>query len=380
MAIGSLTLFLYPTCLLASQDRPRQSSPPLFDSIWDAPKLYTDTNNPYIQSFSLIGRYHGQYWIADSEGNKEEDWENRRMYFGFNSKIFQQFTLELQISLNDDLNPTYEGLYDAFIKWETSTKDFAVSAGRLDYVYTGLERSTSSKRIKTMERALVVNQVMPGEVIGLYAKGKNGDFSYQSGLFSGSIKDEFTDFKGGFGALLGVGYKLPLFYEKGDLHLDYLYNNGNPENNAFKPFEHIISLWHQGQIGPFEIDTDITAATGIGEQSDLFGFTLLPTYDFARDLVIPGDKLQLALRYHYASSRDDFGLQLNSRYEKKVATGQGDSYNAYYIGLNYYIYQQKLKLMTGLEYFDMADVLSDDTPEVHDVTGWNFISGIRLYF
>ncbi len=378
--ICCLAAFSYPACLFASQNEQQGGSSPLFDSIWNASKLYADNANPYIQSFSIIGRYHGQYWMADSEDNRDDGWENRRMYLGFNSKFLKQFTLEIQISLNDEFNPAYKGLYDAFIKWETSTKDFAASVGRLDYVYTGLERSTSSKKIKTMERALVVNLVMPGEVIGLYAKGAAGDFSYHTGLFSGSIKDEFTDFKGRFATLIGLGYNAPLFYDKGTLHLDYLYNNANPDNNAFKPYEHIVSIWHQGQVGPFGIDTDFTAASGIGDQSDIFGFTILPSYDFAQNLIVPGDKLQLALRYHYASSSDDYGLKFSKRYEQKVAIGEGDAYNAYYLGLNYYIYQQKLKLMTGVEYFDMANVTTGEGTATENVSGWNFISGIRLYF
>ncbi len=35
---------------------------------------------------------------------------------------------------------------------------------------------------------------------------------------------------------------MPLFYTDGSLHLDYLYNNGNPSNDAFKPYDHILSL------------------------------------------------------------------------------------------------------------------------------------------
>jgi phosphate-selective porin OprO and OprP len=382
--IVCLTCFVYPASLWGAETEHKETPPALLASIWELPKLYSDRSNPYIQSFSLIGRYHGQYWVADAEDNQDEDWENRRMYFGFTTKLFQQFTIEVQISLNDDLNPAYEGLYDAFIKWETSAKDFGLSIGRLDYTFTGLERSTSSKRIKTMERALLINQVMPGEVIGIYTEGGMGKLSYQTGLFSGSIQDEFTDFTGGFGALLGLGYKVPLFYETGTLHLDYLYNNGNEDNNAFKPYEHIASLWHQGKRGPFEIDIDVTVANGTGDQSDIFGFTLLPAYDFAHNLLIPGDRLQLALRYHYASSSEAFGLQFNKRYEQTVASGAGDSYNSYYLGLNYYIYQQKLKLMTGVEYFDMDDVAPDDdmvsTTATEKITGWSLITGVRLYF
>lgn len=383
LAICLFTSF-HPVDLQAGQENTAEPSPAIFTSIWEAAKLYENKDNPYIQSFSLVGRYHGQYWAADSEGNSDDDWENRRLYMGFNTKLFQQFTLEVQINTNDDFDPFYKGLYDAFIKWENSADNFAVSVGRLDYVYTGMERTTSSKRIKTMERALLVNQIMPGEVVGLYAKGKNGAFKYQTGLFSGSIEDEFTSFDGGFGALLGFAHEVPLFYDKGTLHLDYLYNNGNEKNNAFKPYENIVSLWHQGRKGSLGIDVDLTIADGIGGQSDVFGLTLLPTYDLAHNLIWSGDKLRLAMRYHYASSSDDYGLTFNKRYEQKVASGKGDSYNAYYLGFIYNIYQEKLKLMGGVEYFDMAGVADDDESASIDlnqkIDGWSLITGVRLYF
>lgn len=361
-----------------------QLSPAVFTSIWNLPELYKNKENPYLQKFDLVGRYHGQYWIADSEGKYANDWENRRMYVGFNAGILHNFILEVQISINDDFDPFYSSLYDAFLQWENDAKDFAISSGRLDYVYTGLERTTSSKKIKTMERALLVNQIMPGEVIGIYLKHKRGAFSYQAGLFSGSIEDEFTSFKGGFAALFGIRYELPVFYDRGALHLDYLYNNGDEDNNAFKPYGNIISLWHEGQKGPLGIGIDLTAASGLDEQSDVFGLTLLPTYDLVENLIAGGDKLQLALRYHYASSSDAYGLKFNKRYEQPVTSGRGDSCNSFYLGLNYFIYQQKLKLMTGIEYFAMDGVAEENNEESpaddRSVDGWNFISGIRFYF
>ncbi len=368
--------------LPAHAETQQEQSPAVFASIWKLPKLYQNKNNPYIQSFALVGRYHGQYWMAESEGSYDNDWENRRLYLGFNTRLFKQFTLEAQINVNDDFDPVYKALYDAFIKWENVDNDFAVSIGRLDYVYTGMERTTSSKRIKTMERALLVNLIMPGEVIGGYAKGKIGRLTYHTGLFSGSIEDEFTSFAGGFGALLGFSYGAPLFYDKGSLHLDYLYNSGDEDNNAFKAYENIVSLWHEGQKGALTIGVDLTVATGVNEQSDVFGLTLLPTYDLVHNLFLSGDKLQLALRYHYASSSDDYGLKFSKRYEQPVTSGKGDFYNSWYLGLNYSIYQQKLKFMTGFEYFDMAGVADEDSTITNDrdVDGWSFISGIRLYF
>ena len=86
----------------------------------------------------------------------------------------------------------------------------------------------------------------------------------------------------------------------------------------------------------------------------------------------------------YALSKDDHGLNFNRRYEQKVASGKGDSYHSVYLGLNYMIYQQKLKLMAGLEYFDMTGVANDNEINTiagnRSVDGWNFITGVRLYF
>jgi len=378
----SLKKTLLSACLIVSTLPSGLVAQELFAPLWEVPQLYENKDNAIVQKFDIIGRYHGQYWWADSEGNKDQDWENRRMYLGFDTKLFNNFKIEVQVSINDDFDPVYKGLYDAFIQWEK--EDFAVSVGRLDYVYTGMERSTSSKRIKTMERALLVNQVMPGEVIGLYITDKIGELSYQTGLFSGSIKQEFTDFKGGFGALLGLSYPMHLFYDTGSLHLDYLYNNGNADNNAFKPYENIISLWHEGTKDAFTFGIDCTMATGVDAKSDVFGLTLLPTYDVAHNLLLNDDKLQVAMRYHYASSSDDYSLDFAKRYEQPVTSGKGDSYNALYLGLNYYLYQQKLKLMGGVEYFEMDGVADTEDVEFSNINrsvdGWNIITGIRLYF
>ena len=57
---------------------------------------------------------------------------------------------------------------------------------------------------------MLVNQLLPAEVVGTVAQGKVGDFSDRAGVFSGSIDQEFATFAGGFGAVAGVGYGLPL--------------------------------------------------------------------------------------------------------------------------------------------------------------------------
>lgn len=115
---------------------------------------------------------------------------------------------------------------------------------------------------------------------------------------------------------------------------------------------------------------------GLDGRSNVSGFTLLPTYDMSQNLLIGGDALQLALRYQYARSDQDNGLLLPKRYEQKVATGAGDNYQAYYLGLNYFLNDDKLKLMAGAEYAQMLDSANDGV----EYQGWTYLAGLRLYF
>jgi phosphate-selective porin OprO/OprP len=353
------------------------SAPELFDNIWDAATLYRNPDNPAIQSFALVGRYHGQYWSVDANQGNADGWENRRIIFGFEAVLSEEFLFQAQMHVNADLSPVYKGLYVGFLKWTPKQKDIAVSFGRLDYVYAGLERTTSSKKMVTFERGLLVNQLMPGEVFGLYSKTKNGANTVQAGLFTGSTKEEFGDFSSGQAITLGIEHELPLFYDKGSLHLDYLYNDGDRDNSSFKPYRNVASLWHQGSKGAYTMGIDFTSGSGGHDgKSSVWGLTLLPTYELSQNLFIGGDTLQLALRYQYARSVESNGLLLQKRYEQEVTIGGGDKYQAFYLGLNYLLNGDKLKLMAGAEYAEMDDPINDGG----DYQGWTYFAGLRLYF
>jgi len=351
-------------------------SPGIYDRIWAIPVLYESTDNSTLQSFSLVGRYHGQYWAVRADQGDAQDWENRRMIFGFSSKWFQHFTLQAQMYVNTGQGPLYDGLYVAFIQWSQPDTDFSLSVGRLDYLFTGYERSTSSKKINTIERGLLVNQLMPAEVIGAHAQGRQGRFSYQAGLFSRSIEEEFDDFNTGAAAMIGGAYDTALFCEEGSLHLDYLYNSRKTEGNAFRPYRHIASLWHQGKRGRLGMSIDLTVALPLETDGHVWGLTLEPTWVLLDRVFGNSDALQLALRYQYATSSEDNGLHLQRRYEEEVTVGEGDQYQALYAGLNYFLYDQKLKLMLGAEYARMEDAADDGG----DYRGWTGFGAIRLYF
>ena len=348
----------------------------IYERIWQSLTLYENPENDVLESLSLVGRYQGQYWLVNANQGSADGWENRRFFLGAEVEMFRQITLQVQMRVNEDLSPFYGGLYQALIEWSPS-ESISLTVGRLDFLFNGLERSIGSTRMVTFERGLIVNQVMPGEVVGAVVEGQPGDFSYRGGIMSGSVNDEFTDFKGGVGLFAGVGYAVPLFYEKGSLHLDYLFNNGNPSNNALQPYDHVLSLWHQGNTGPFGLGVDLTWGHGLDARPAVFGVTLLPTYMIAKNVVRKGDALQAVLRYQFAASDGGNGLQLQPRYEQEVVpNGSGKLYQAVYVGLNYLIYGERLKLMTGVEYSTMRS--SANTGREFD--GWTYFTGVRVFF
>jgi hypothetical protein len=360
------------TTALASTPKVEKS---IQERIWDLPKLYENSDNSVIQSLALIGRYHGQYWAVHADQGQADGWENRRFFLGATAELFHHFKVQAQIKVSEDFDPFYDGLYDAYVKW-TPSESFSLTVGQVDYLYSGLERSLSSTKIVTFERSLLANQLMPGELVGAVAEGRQEKLSYRAGIFSGSIEDEFTHFDGGFGAVAGLGYDLPLFFQKGNLHLDYLYNNGNEANNAFKPYDHVVSLWHQGQVGRLGLGLDLTWGHGLDGRPDVFGVTLLPTYVIGKDVLCKGDAFQAVLRYQFGISDGDNGLQLQRRYEREVTSGSGDHYQAVYLGMNYLLYGDRFKLMTGAEYSVMRDAAGDGG----GFDGVTYLAGVRLYF
>jgi len=121
---------------------------------------------------------------------------------------------------------------------------------------------------------------------------------------------------------------------------------------------------------------DLTVAKPLEADGHVWGLTLEPTWMLLDELFGNSDPLQLALRYQYASSNEDNGLHLQRRYEEKVTEGEGDNYQAFYAGLNYFLYGHKLKLMLGGEYAHMDDAANDGG----EYRGWTWFGAVRLYF
>lgn len=348
----------------------------VYERLWEAARLYENEDNRVVQAVSLIGRYHGQAWGVEAREGDANGWENRRLFAGVEAQFFHQLTVQAQVRFDDYFEEPYDGLYQAFARWSPH-ESLTLGAGRIDFLFASLERSLSSVRIPTIERGLVGNQVFPGELVGTGGRYHRGRWTVGAGTFSGKTEEEFTDFDAGFGLVAGVAYDLPWFFSEGGLHLDYLFNDGDPRNSALRPYDHVGSLWYQGRSGALGVGVDFTFGHGMADRRPLWGLTVLPTWDLWKGLLRKEDSVQAVLRYQYAASDGFNGLNLPSRYEQEVVPhGAGDEFHAVYVGLNYLAFGHRLKFMTGLEYSTMHDSAQDGGR----FSGWTYQTAVRVFF
>ncbi len=337
-----------------------------YGDVLDLATLY-EGDGPLLQELKLIGRYHGQYHDVESDLGDSSDWENRRFRFGVAGQFLQDFEFEGQFNLKRDFSQSgrlFDDVEDLTVTWEPSDA-WNLIAGK-QKIRMSREWNTSSKRIKTMERSQLVNQIVPNKVGGLLLTLNDilGN-KVSLGGFTGALSDDWSlpEFNAGYGLNASVARDIT---EATELRFDYFYNDGDRRNNGFENYENTFSLNSQSDWDRMHLVTDVLYGLGLDDTSDVFGVVLMPYFDLT-------DKLELVLRYTFSHAEDADGLNVQSRYERRAAGRlQGDEYHAGYIGLNCYICGDKLKLMNGIEYSSLDGADSNDF--------WSFITGVRMYF
>ena len=373
------------------------------DQAWSAFVLYKNEDNPILQEFALQGRSQLQYADGHSSnghfdiedyknsGKDEAVWgdhlDARRNQFGFKSKWFQNWKLEGQIDVDPDGKDgpggdfnLYKDIYDLFLTYAPSD-ELNISIGKQELKYSG-EQGTSSKEIVTFERSMVNNMLFPGNLTGISVSGKGikEHWLYEVGVYGNDLVREFSEFDGGtlYMSKIGYDYSSQSQLDSAVVSFRYLHNT----DPGFKPskidlnysyssspaFTDTFVLSNEITQGRFALLTDLLYGIGDGDlgQSDVVALDIIPTYFIA-------DGLQLAGRIQLASSQDADGLKLGSRYEGVSPTSDatGNSYFSAYLGLNYYIYGHKLKIMNGVEYSHLGG---------GDYDGTTFLSGLRFSF
>lgn len=347
----------------------------IYDKIWGFATLYKNKDNPIIQEIKLRGRYQGQYHWVDSDQGNEDGWEDRRTRLGFDVKLLQQFDLRIDAQSSDEFDPFYNGLVDAFIKWRPS-KEFNLTVGRQkpQIAYYDFLQSTNSQ--PTFERSQIFNQLRVDRVLGAVADGKIGNFTYQAGIYSNDIDLEFGQLNAGIAYGAGIGYDLKetLGVKKADLRFDWLHSDNDVDATILDRYENLFSTTFYLKDGRYGLVTELFYATdGDAGWGDAFGFFIQPTFDIIEE------KLQLVGRYSFSTGDGNNSIQAQSRYERRApdltGSGRGDQYHAGYLGVQYFIYGDKLKLLAGGEYAS-----ANGGGNGGDYDGWTFLTGVRFSF
>jgi len=349
----------------------------LFDKIWSIPKLYRDDHNPVIEEFDIIGRLHEDYFNVDSNRGNVSFWETRRFRLGIDAFLVDrhvEFEAEVDTALHAYHSPSifYYRMSNLWVRFVVSDA-FNIRFGKFQSRF-GCDREFSNNYMKTFERGMFDDQLTGGTdyVTGVEVTGKLGHVGYLAGVFSGNLDKEFGQFNGGQAYLAELSYDFAHAWhaEKALWAFDYMHADGKNENtNVFTNYRQAFATYFDLEKGRFSLVPQFGYGEQVSRKGDLYSFQIMPCYKIT-------DKLEFLVRYQLGIASESNGITTLNRQQKTVGSFTGDTYNACYLGLNYYIYGHHLKLMFGEEYAR----LSGGTGPNAGYNGWTTLVGLRMFF
>lgn len=406
-----------------------------FCDIFDMNTLY-ESDSGFVRKVKFIGRYQGQI-ISQQEDvfdplgintarNGFHQYQVRRFRVGADIGLAHNLSFKTNFNISDSgganrgvfRNEFFNSIDEMVLEWEPDhyvDPKAPVRNFRLNYIAVGKmkqkitrEYSTSSKRILTIERSQIVNEVISSKPWGVTIGFEFGGIEQEIGGWIYGIHNDFG---------LNNRLNFPNSHSRGGLtyraskeisditevFFDYQFTNnssgfarnfqggvsragrGNANAGLGSAYEHVIALGSENDFGRLQLTTDLIFAANrevrngnqfqnrdiIAAGNDTWGFVILPTYDIT-------EKLQAVFKYAYSDS----GRQERTQRFSTNPGGVGntrftyDDYHTFYAGLNYYICEHNLKIMAGYEYA---------TGEIYGVNGSDIDSstwmlGFRTYF
>ena len=329
-----------------------------------------------VESIKLTGRLHLQYDnidYDDSEFENRDRFSFRRIYLGAEAKLFDDYYGKIIANFGGD-----DGDVDidkAVVGWKyDKLANFEAGYTKVPF---GYYESTSSSKIKTVERSIANRLFIEGDGLafggrqtGLFAKGDLGaGFSYKAAVVSAqpsndrsgsSAKKGEQDGYGGFarvqwksdktdnGQLL-VGADLG-YMQDGSMNAGLKKDQGgNPEGGDLVAY----GLHANYSIGDFNLSAEglfgsVENSNFNGEDADVFGLTIQPSYKI-------NDKWEIVASYTYADADGSYMLEADDTMRKSGNKNRFDEVSSYYIGFNYYILGNDLKLSGGFEHAEFED-------------------------
>ena len=383
------------------EEDPDPSPPSWCEWLDDNPgRLFRDKKNPWIQSIEFSGRFQFQAAYLDGNDVNGRDFhdtydEYRRVRLGTEIEFLRYFSTEAEISLvednrfeDGDLRWGYDRFTEASLEFDVGR---AFGSGWFDGIDLRYGRSklrmsffndTATTEIYTVERSSLAERVSGGigRPTGITLELDKEDWELNLGMFSGEEEEEFL---AGWNA--GRFYYASLEWDpKGDW--EFLWDNAWNDQKGEEDFlgyswATVLSVnYDDDRWGVltqlFYGDNGGAPSASDPSREGVFrGGVIMPWY------WIVEDKLQAVLQYEYASASRSQGFQLRDRYLRgghqdpfvDVDNGRGDELHSIYLGLNYHLCGDHLKLMGGISYEDLKT-------EGDDVEGVTYMFALRSYF
>ncbi|MEM7699613.1 MAG: porin [Verrucomicrobiota bacterium] len=385
---------------VVSDKAPLEADPWTFCDIFDANTLYE--GDGFIREISLHGRYHGQYISQNEEiggvpNNGYHNWHHRRTRFAVQVEMQGNLTFYAEGNFPDGTGSRTDFIregdeilndfQDFYLEWEPEDTFLTfIKVGKQKQKLTR-EDWESSKRIKAVERAAVVNEVAGARPWGATIGFETGPLLHEfGGWIYGEHREEpnWIDFQ----ANTGFSYHLEVpVSDDMSVFFDYVYVNNNDgfgraqgqadNGTVGSAYEHSFALGAEYEKGRFQLMTDFvyalnrTSSGGIPAGDDTWGFYVIPSYDIT-------DDLEFVFRYAYLDSGREQRVQrfgVDSTDFDLNARQSVEDYHTVYAGLQYFICGEKLKLMAGYEWAS-GKVFGTDTDI--DTGGWQL--AVRTYF
>ena len=403
---------------------PVHSALPQFDDeacakLRDFGKFYDNPEAKGLQSAKLFLSYQHQVGLIDGEDangkSLDDDFEEfRRFWMGLSGRFGTYWKFKAVSQLSNDRHNYPDGTAGSYRQWGHETfraANVTFDAGKywdlasVDSLELGYGRRTgrmadewqrSSTVINCLERSSFANKLWlydkeKGNPMATWAKWKSGMHTFDAAVFSGTYEDYiggWEDSKVYYASWLG-SYSETSSYDLHEYWISFYKQDGDlADDHLAGGMDWALSLVNRIGNEPWALHSTLAfgdngnldksgAAKNLGQQGDFWGLALMPMY------WIKADRIKLVGRYVYQASDQPDGLSLNSRYVPlagardatlDVNSGRGDEHHAFYLGLNYYLCGEHLKIISGVQHDDLS---SNGTKAFR---GWTLGSSFRIWF
>lgn len=334
-----------------------------------------------VSDLAIRGRIQTQfaYTRADNDDGNDDftTFEVRRVRLGLRGTLPGSVRAQLEANLvpGSDLS-----MRSAFLQWREHA-EANIKVG-FDKPHSSLEENTSSGAILTVERTLLNSLVAaPGPMTGLALDGAVGVLAYGAGLYT----DRNNRNSGGSDSkyLYNAFARLTLndfVGEQNKLFIQGTYLNSDDEGGKFgSRFDDGFTVAGHFVSGPFDLRAEYMLGDNGGTKTS--GFYVMPSYYLT-------DSLQAVARYERVESDNARGIRAPSRYLRDVPSlavqrdmdgatthdpQAGDEYQAFYVGLNYYIAGHGHKLMLGAELAELKNTDAGTLDGLTVTTAWRML-------